>query len=161
MSNRIENLVGCKCYGKCLDLGCGKDKHPTFADGIDIQKFGQKYVSDIDNGKFPIEYEYYDTIHAWNVLEHIRNKVHVLNECWRVLRKGGIMEAVMPDFAKKYELAIADPTHVSFWVQGTFTQYLCGTRGSNIGISKWDLIECRNYDEVNENLIIVKMRKPK
>lgn len=161
MSNRLDSLLGCRCYGKCLDLGCGKNITPPFADGIDIQDCGQRFICDIDNDKFPIHNETYDTIHAWNVLEHIRNKVHVLNECHRVIKRGGIMEVVVPDFAHHVETAIADPTHISFWVAGTFSQYLCGTRGLNLMISKWEMVECRNYTEVNDNLLIVKMRRPK
>lgn len=160
MSNRVENLVGCKCFGKCLDIGCGKITTPPFADGIDNQDFGQKYIWDIDTGNWPIDDNIYDNIHAWNVLEHIRNKVIVLNEAWRILKPGGIIEIVVPDFMKKAELAIADPTHVSFWVQGTFMQYFAGQRGLNIDIKKWELVECRNYDEVNDNLIICRMKKP-
>jgi ubiquinone/menaquinone biosynthesis C-methylase UbiE len=159
MSNRQDALLGCSCSGKCLDVGCGKDITPDNADGIDIRDLGQKFVADIER-PWPIDDNTYDHIHAWNIVEHIRDKVFVLNEMWRVLKPGGIAEIVTPDFSQKPELAIADPTHVSFWVKGTIVQYFCGTRGANIDIKKWELIDCQNYKEVNDNLIIAHIRKP-
>ena len=164
MAHIEENLLACKCRGRwdrCLNLGCGS-KSLGNLDGIDIKDFGQRYICDIDNEEWPIPDNTYGGIHAWNILEHIRNKIHVLNEAYRVLLPGGEIEIVVPDIVKKMELAVADPTHVSFWVEGTFTQYFCGTRpgGSDYGIKKWELVESRHYNEVNDNLLLVRMKKP-
>lgn len=157
------NLIGCKCeHINVLDLGCGKSTFVETADGVDYTDFGQRYVCDFDKGNLPIPDNTYDAIHAWNVLEHIQNKIHVLNECYRVLKPHGIIEIVVPDISKKIELAVADPTHISFWVLGTFTQYFIGNRpgGSDYGIKKWIQIEARHYDEVNDNLLFIRMQKP-
>lgn len=156
------NLIGCKCHDKCLDIGCGIRPFADFADGFDKSINGQKYIGDIER-KWPIEDNIYDTIHAWNILEHIRDKIFVLNEAQRVLKPGGTIEIIVPDASKKMELAMADPTHISLWVKGTFMEYFCGRRPGNAdyGMKKWELVECRAYTEINDNLIFCIMRKPK
>ena len=156
-----ENLVGCKCGDNVLDVGCGKETFRPGVDGFDIVDCGQKYIGDIEK-TWPIPDNTYDFIHAWNIFEHLRNKLFVMNEAQRVLKPGGIIEILVPDIAKKIDLAVADPTHVSFWVKGTFNDYFCGKRpgGAKYDMKKWELVECRNYDEVSDNLIIVHMRKP-
>lgn len=160
-----DNLQACQCgkkWNRCLNLGCGTTALPNM-DGIDIKDFKQKYICDIDNENWPIPDGSYEGIHAWNILEHIRNKIHVMNEAYRVLMPGGEIEIIVPDVGKKIELAVADPTHVSFWVRGTFTEYFCGARpgGADYGMKKWELVECRHYNEINDNLLLVRMRKPK
>ena len=161
MTKWDENLKGCKCGDNCLNLGCGNKPFKSM-DGIDIKNFGQKYICDIDKDKWPIPDNTYDGIHAWNILEHIKNKIHVMNEAFRVLKPNGIIEIVVPDIARKIELAVSDPTHVSFWVMGTFTEYFCGQRpgGSDYDMKKWKMVESRHYDELNDNLLFIRMQKP-
>lgn len=159
------NLVACKCGGLMLDIGCGTHLFSKLAHGIDRVDFGQKYIADIDDIKtpWPILDNMYDSVHAYNILEHIWNKLHVLNEMWRVLKPRGIVEIVVPDAGNgKLDLSLADPTHITLWVKGTFTTYLCGHRpgGTQYNMRKWELIECRNMTEINDNIIFCRMRKP-
>jgi SAM-dependent methyltransferase len=62
-------------------------------------------------------------IRCWHVLEHIRREslVEVMNDLWRVLQPSGKLWIEVPLFPT--EDAIADPTHVSFFVSGTFDYF--------------------------------------
>lgn len=155
------NLIACKCTGKMLDVGCGKHPFNPNADGIDMVDYGQLYVQDIEEF-WKIPDDTYDCVHAYNILEHITNKLGVLNEMWRVLKQGGVAEIVVPDSASSMDMAMADPTHKSLWVKGTFYHYLCGNRpsGAEYDMRKWEMVECRNFSEINDNIIFCRIKKP-
>ncbi len=65
-----------------------------------------------------------DQIICHHVLEHLERKdlIPAMNEMHRVLKPGGIAEIEVPLFP--FWQAIADPTHVSFFVSQTF-DYFC------------------------------------
>jgi hypothetical protein len=50
---------------------------------------------------------------AWDVLEHIKSKLHTMNESHRVLVPGGRLDLFIPTTDGRG--AFQDPTHVSFW----------------------------------------------
>ena len=142
-----------------LSLGCGKNPIPGFI-GLDNVDFRWNKIWD---AREPIPYEdgSIDFIQAHNFFEHLHTDpvgIGVLNECWRVLRKGGILEIVVPNVRKSIDLACADPTHKSFWVMGTF-KYLTGERPKNAdyGIKPWIIAELRDYTEREERDILAKL----
>lgn len=58
---------------------------------------------------------------ASHVMEHIpagAPRLTVMNECHRVLAPGGVLHIIVP-LVGSWQ-AIADPTHVSFWVPESF-----------------------------------------
>ena len=100
-------------------------------------------------------------IRAEHVLEHIEKRDHVrlLNECWRVMEDGGVLAVEVPVFP--YEVAIADPTHVSFFVSRSF-DYFCQGQGHDehmalYGIKPWKLILRQRIGE--GQLLQVEMEK--
>lgn len=143
-----------------LSLGCGKEEELGWI-GIDIIDYGHNFVMDITCQNLPYHDNDVGYIKCYNLLEHIERKHwrHLFNECHRVLRPDGILEIITPDAAKSIELAMQDPTHVSFVVKGTFSQYLTGNRprNSSIGFLPWFIVELRNYDEKEPRDIFVRM----
>jgi SAM-dependent methyltransferase len=87
-----------------------------------------------------------DLILAAHVMEHIpagEDRINVMNEAHRVLKLGGLFCIVVPLIANEsagllYFPAIADPTHVSFWMMSSFS-YFDGTNAPNAeyGIKRW------------------------
>lgn len=80
-----------------------------------------------------------------HLLEHVqsgRDRIFVFNEVWRVLVPGGTFEIVVPLFGGWG--AIADPTHVSFWVKESF-DYFTGdiAAAADYGIKRWDWVSWR------------------
>jgi predicted SAM-dependent methyltransferase len=103
-----------------LDLGCGKRKRPGCI-GIDISRDSDAdFIYDIEQG-LPFPDETFQTIYAMQTLEHIHNLIHLMNECWRVLKPGGRMEISVPH--KDSDEAYWDPTHVRFFTEATFNYF--------------------------------------
>lgn len=78
-----------------------------------------------------------------HLMEHIpagQQRIDAFNEVRRVLQPGGTFEVIVPLFPCWG--AIADPTHVSFWVRESFG-YFTGEiiPGADYGIVPWELLE--------------------
>ena len=85
-----------------------------------------------------------DALRASHVMEHIPAgmdfRVKVMNEAHRVLKPGGTFEIIVPLLVGTWH-AVADPTHVSFWVVESF-HYFDGLFAANAhyGISLWETL---------------------
>ena len=102
---------------KKLDLGCGNRKHEGYI-GIDFEyKEGVDIVRDLEKG-LPFDDESIDEIFASHILEHLKELNFVMEECFRVLKKNGIMRIIVPHAATLE--AIRDPSHVRFINEQTF-----------------------------------------
>ena len=60
-------------------------------------------------------------IRASDFLEHIPDKVTLMNECYRVLAHGGMLLSATPSSDGRG--AYQDPTHVAFWNENSFWYY--------------------------------------
>lgn len=65
-----------------------------------------------------------DYIQADDIIEHLPNKIHTMNEAWRVLRPGGFLNIFVPTTDGRG--AFQDPTHVSFWNRNSFFYFTEG-----------------------------------
>lgn len=142
-----------------ISLGCGRREIEGFV-GLDHIDFGWNKIWKAGD-PLPFSDDEVDFIQAHNFLEHIERPValSMFNECWRVLKSCGTMEIITPNAGKSIDLALADPTHVSLWVKGTFTHYMTGARPRNAdyGIHQWKMNEVRDYEEGDPRVMIVRM----
>ena len=146
-----------------LSLGCGREKKEGFV-GLDKQDFGWNKIWDATTDQIPMGDSTVNFIEMENMLEHIERKywIFMFNECHRVLKPGGKLEIVTPDAAKSMELAMQDPTHVSFVIRGTFTQYMTGARPRNAdyGIKPWFVLRLEDHPK-DERIMLIVMRPNK
>ena len=84
-----------KITGKVLDIGAGKSPYEMFFKNasqyirLDNRDYkGIDIVADITK-KIPIKNEDFDSIICIQVLEHVRDPKHVINEIHRILKKDG------------------------------------------------------------------------
>ncbi len=63
-------------------------------------------------------------VRAYDIIEHLQDKIFTMNELWRVLREGGRAELAVP--TTEGSGAFQDPTHVSFWNRRSFLYYEAG-----------------------------------
>lgn len=63
-------------------------------------------------------------IRAHDLIEHLPNKQHTMNEAWRVLRDGGVFDIIVPTTDGRG--ADQDPTHCSYWNRNSFFYYTHG-----------------------------------
>lgn len=106
-----------------LDLGCGENIHPN-AIGVDIVKFpGIAVLCDLNQG-IPFRSACANKVYCIHFLEHTSDLVHIIEEIYRVLKPGGLVEVKVPYFSSVS--AIIDPTHHCFFSYRTF-DYFSGT----------------------------------
>lgn len=60
-------------------------------------------------------------LRAHDIVEHLRDPIHTMNEAWRVLAHGGVFDVLVP--STDGAGAWCDPTHVSFWNKRSFRYY--------------------------------------
>lgn len=105
-----------------LDLGCGKNPREGF-EGVDIIDFGQKWKVDLRK-KWPWADGSVAEAHMSHTLEHFtgQERVHLMNELYRVLALGGKCQVICPDWSS--QRAYGDPTHQWPPVSAFWSYYL-------------------------------------
>lgn len=93
-----------------LDIGCGPNKKPDFKGCDSIAFPGVDFVFDLRQ-KWPFEDASVSEAHSSHCLEHFESmeRVHFLNELYRVLVPGGKCLIVVPNWSSGR--AYGDPTH--------------------------------------------------
>ena len=100
-----------------LNLGANDDRKSGFV-SVDICEPAD-VVTDL-NYHWPWENSTVDEIYAHDVFEHLGpSKIWPMNEAWRVLKPGGILDLAVPCVmladGRVNPGAFADPTHRTFW----------------------------------------------
>lgn len=62
-----------------------------------------------------------EEILAYDIVEHLPDKIQTMNEIWRVLKLGGRATIEVP--TTRGVGAVCDPQHVSYWSAGSFEYY--------------------------------------
>ena|SRR3990167_8804834 len=74
-----------------LNLGCGNDSYGTHR--IDMfETPTTTQVVDIANSKLPFTDQYFDEVRMWGVLEHLKNVGFLIDEVYRVCKKGALID---------------------------------------------------------------------
>ncbi|OPY63145.1 MAG: hypothetical protein A4E57_03834 [Syntrophorhabdaceae bacterium PtaU1.Bin034] len=101
-----------------LDIGCGTYKQSQQSVGVDRFIYPPvDVVTDLETS-LPFGSNTIDHIFAVHVLEHINELVSLMNEIHRVLRHDGVLHVMVPYW--HHAVAVADPTHVRFFVPQSF-----------------------------------------
>ncbi len=135
--------------GRKLDIGAGAKRDPDF-ETMDISPvYDPDFQHDLTRFPWPFADGEFDGVRCHHVLEHIERKhlIAVMNEMHRILKPGGNADIEVPVFP--YWTAIADPTHVSFFVLQTFWYFCKGSFQGNdyaeqralYGVKEWKLGE--------------------
>jgi len=101
-----------------LDLGGAYNAWPDF-ETVDMRP-GVKHQCDLRE-RWPFEDSTVGVINATDIIEHLPDPIHTMNELYRVLAPGGWAFINVPSTDGRG--AWQDPTHVSFWNENSFAYY--------------------------------------
>ena len=102
-----------------LNLGCADRHLPGFLN-VDIVPPAD-FVTDL-SASWPWPDNSATEIVAEDILEHLPNRIHTMNELHRVLANGGIARIVVPSACEGSGFA-QDPTHQSAWSANSFQYF--------------------------------------
>lgn len=106
-----------------LNLGCADRALAGFI-GVDICPPADQ-IADL-NGPWPWPDSSVDEVVAFDVIEHLKDKIHTMNELWRVLKPGARATIEVPSSTHGAG-ADQDPTHVSRWNLNSFQYFEHGS----------------------------------
>jgi SAM-dependent methyltransferase len=93
-----------------LDLGAGTaERHPGAVRLDRARSVDPHVVADLDRGGLPFRAGVFQTVAAYDVVEHVADLVALVSEVHRVLRPGGLFLVTTPHFSSAN--AYTDPTH--------------------------------------------------
>lgn len=106
-----------------LDIGCGKNKKQGFIGVDQYQMEGVDKVMDVRK-KWPWKNDSVSEVHCSHFIEHLtaNERVHFLNELYRVMKKGSKCTLIAPHWASNR--AYGDPTHQWPPISEMFFYYL-------------------------------------
>lgn len=123
-----------------VDLGCGDKDHWRKDEerlGIDVMDYGQDITWDVEEG-IPLPDSSCSYIIASHFMEHLSDFIGVMNECWRILRKEGILYVIVPhrDNDKAYI-----PSHTRVFDKYVFNFFEYKEYAKSYQSSFWDIKE--------------------
>ena len=151
-----------RCGELRIDLGCGPEKAEGFI-GVDLHDYSWMYpngefvICDLEKGILPFCSDSAIEIRAHSILEHITNLIPLMNDIWRVLRKGGTLHVIVPKAGS--EASFKDPTHVRFFLPKTFDYFKKGVRQENYGMRPW-FVEFLSESEKEKSGTLEVIMKP-
>ena len=96
-------LAGLEVFGcdisRVSEIACKKEKIPF------------KYV-DLDKGRLPYKDKTFDVVYSKSVIEHMVDPLIFVTESFRVLKPGGVLLVLTPDWEANYKIFFDDFT---FW----------------------------------------------
>ena len=118
--NKVLTIFGHYKFHRILDIGCGDGKFSLLLKqsaqaqevyGVDISREAvelanaagiKAFWSDIDGEPLPFEKDSFDAIFCGEVIEHLLDPDHLLDEIHRTLKPGGIAIITTPNLAAGY-----------------------------------------------------------
>ena len=116
-----------------LDVGCGRGEFLRgFIDcgmqgyGVDRSRAAEKYcpdadlkVADMENEKLPYPDGTFDVVYSKSVIEHFYYPERLFAEIHRVLKPGGLVITLCPDWEFNYRIYFEDFTHRTPFMQNS------------------------------------------
>lgn len=114
---------------------------------VDLRKFNSSIdvAHDLNKTPWPFEDNSYDEIAAIHLVEHLKDLISFMDECWRILAPGGALYLITPEAGSDYDLTHSDPTHVRCYRRHTFINYFTRFEGPKFQYTDkyWAILDLR------------------
>ncbi|MBT5953190.1 class I SAM-dependent methyltransferase [bacterium] len=108
-----------------IEVGCGRVEHSLIfkslglnVSGIDLSEDSKQYsngikihIVNVETEKFPLKNDSVDIIYSKSFIEHLLHPENFMKECMRILKPGGKMIHLVPDWESQYKTYYDDYTH--------------------------------------------------
>lgn len=125
LASYLINRFNFKSNFKLLDLGCGRGdfalafkNNGLEVEGADIEQSKSDIISgidvkyfDLESNNYPYPDNYFDVVFSKSVFEHISDPTVFLNEQKRILKPGGRIIILTPDWESQIKIFWNDYTH--------------------------------------------------
>lgn len=133
LARYLFTRYGIKSGQKFLDIGCGRGEFLRgFIDcgvqghGVDRSRTAEKYcpeaelrTADLENEQLPYEDNVFDVVYSKSVIEHFYYPERLVQEIYRVLKPGGLVITLCPDWEFNYRMYFEDFTHRTPFMQSS------------------------------------------
>lgn len=128
-----------------LDNGCGRgefleafERQGLKASGTDADIVSEKiHRVDLNIERLPFDDESFDVVFSKSVIEHLEKTEMYMSEMGRVLKKGGLLILMAPDWETQYKIFYQDPTHVHPYTVKSIERLLRMKNYQNIIVEKF------------------------
>ena len=104
-----------------LDLGCGNNKKEGFL-GVDFSnECDADIIHNLDIYPYPFEDSTVSEIFCSHFFEHVGSTKNFMEECWRMLQSGGVLDIIVPYYTSLR--ATQDFTHKNFISENSFLYF--------------------------------------
>jgi len=101
-----------------LNIGCGQLDFPDCLN-VDIRKTPIVHmIVDLESFPYPFKDEQFESIYAFDVIEHFDNVIRAMEELHRVLKPDGLLFIRTSNW--RTENSFCDPTHRHFFTSKSF-----------------------------------------
>jgi SAM-dependent methyltransferase len=134
----IINICNMKGNEKLLSIGCEDGVHEKvfFDYGLKLAILNDKEKYDAEWMMIPYEDNTFDYVFIKSVIEHISNTDLFLSEIYRVLKPGGKVIILTPDYQKQKDFFYDDYTHIKPFTLNSLKMAV-QLNGFKIMIGKW------------------------
>ena len=145
-----------------LNIGCGQQYMPGAYNWDNSTQTKTDAIVDVRKDRFPADDNFFDEIFSGNLFGEVVGNdefVHCMNECWRVLKPGGIMTVRVPN--AMYSVTFLDPFEGRHFIPATFDYFdfdkIHYQRfGFVYGFKPWEVL---GITENKTHILEVKMKK--
>lgn len=110
---------------RMLEPGCGRSEFLSNfrdlgleVDGVDISSEAQNFmqgfsveIANIEKDPLPYDDDSFDIVYSKSFIEHLHDPENYLHEAYRVLKPGGLLLTLVPDWESNYKIYFDDFTH--------------------------------------------------
>jgi SAM-dependent methyltransferase len=118
--------LGMESYGLDLSPRAGE-----FLQGIEVKQ------ANLDNDPFPYEDNFFDVVYSKSLMEHLHHPDKFLKEVFRILKPGGKVLCLIPDWESNYKIYFDDFTHVSPFTKISLNDILMMSDFTGVNVIKF------------------------